>query len=77
MRSAAGRTVSHGHLWQCLWNIINQPQVGILALGAIRKKPAVVESEGDMIAVRHLMFLSTAMTTVWSMASLAAASSAA
>ncbi len=39
--------------------IINQPQVGILALGAIRKKPAVVESEeGDMIAVRHMMFLS-------------------
>ena len=39
--------------------IINQPQVGILALGDIRKKPAVVESEeGDMIAVRHMMFLS-------------------
>ncbi|MBK12672.1 MAG: diapophytoene dehydrogenase [Crocinitomicaceae bacterium] len=39
--------------------IINQPQVGILALGAIRKKPSVVESpEGDMIAVRHMMFLS-------------------
>ena len=39
--------------------IINQPQVGILALGAIRKKPAVIESpEGDMIAVRHMMFLS-------------------
>ena len=39
--------------------IINQPQVGILALGAIRKKPAVVEtSEGDVIAIRHMMFLS-------------------
>ena len=39
--------------------IINQPQVAILAAGAIRKKPAVVETEyGDMIAIRHLMFLS-------------------
>jgi 2-oxoglutarate dehydrogenase E2 component (dihydrolipoamide succinyltransferase) len=39
--------------------IINQPQVGILALGAIRKKPAVLETEeGDVIAVRHMMFLS-------------------
>lgn len=39
--------------------IINQPQVAILAIGAIRKKPAVVETEfGDLIAVRHLMFLS-------------------
>jgi 2-oxoglutarate dehydrogenase E2 component (dihydrolipoamide succinyltransferase) len=39
--------------------IINQPQVGIIALGAIRKKPAVIESpEGDMIAIRHMMFLS-------------------
>ena len=39
--------------------IINQPQVGILALGAIRKKPAVVEGpEGDTIAIRHMMFLS-------------------
>lgn len=39
--------------------IINQPQVGILALGAIRKKPAVVETEeGDVIAIRHRMFLS-------------------
>ena len=39
--------------------IINQPQVGILALGAIRKKPAVIETpEGDMIAIRHMMFLS-------------------
>lgn len=39
--------------------IINQPQVAILAVGAIRKKPAVVETEyGDLIAVRHLMFMS-------------------
>lgn len=39
--------------------IINQPQVAVLATGAIRKKPAVVETEyGDLIAVRHLMFLS-------------------
>jgi len=39
--------------------IINQPQVGILALGAIRKKPAVIETpEGDVIAIRHMMFLS-------------------
>lgn len=41
--------------------IINQPQVAILAVGAIRKKPAVVETAyGDMIAVRQLMFLSLA-----------------
>jgi len=39
--------------------IINQPQVAILATGAIRKKPAVVETEyGDLIAVRHMMYLS-------------------
>ncbi len=39
--------------------IINQPQVAILATGAIRKKPAVMETEyGDVIAVRHMMFLS-------------------
>lgn len=39
--------------------IIMQPQVGIMALGAITKKPAVVETpEGDMIAIRHKMFLS-------------------
>ncbi len=39
--------------------IINQPQVAILAVGAIRKKPAVLETEyGDIIAVRHMMFLS-------------------
>lgn len=39
--------------------IINQPQVAILATGAIRKKPAVVETPyGDLIAVRQMMFLS-------------------
>jgi 2-oxoglutarate dehydrogenase E2 component (dihydrolipoamide succinyltransferase) len=41
--------------------IINQPQSAILAVGAIRKKPAVIETpEGDAIAIRHLMFLSHA-----------------
>ena len=39
--------------------IINQPQVGILALGAIRKLPSVIEtSEGDFIGIRNKMFLS-------------------
>lgn len=39
--------------------IINQPQVAILALGAIRKLPAVIETpEGDFIGIRHKMFLS-------------------
>jgi 2-oxoglutarate dehydrogenase E2 component (dihydrolipoamide succinyltransferase) len=39
--------------------IINQPQVAILALGAIRKKPAVIETpQGDLIGIRHMMFLS-------------------
>lgn len=39
--------------------IINQPEVGILALGAIRKVPAVIETpEGDMIGIRQKMFLS-------------------
>ncbi|RYY28900.1 MAG: 2-oxo acid dehydrogenase subunit E2 [Sphingobacteriaceae bacterium] len=39
--------------------IINQPQVAILAIGVIKKKPAVVETpSGDMIAIRHLMYLS-------------------
>ncbi len=39
--------------------IINQPEVAILAVGAIKKKPAVIEtSEGDMIAIRHKMWLS-------------------
>ncbi|KAA5539359.1 dihydrolipoamide acetyltransferase family protein [Adhaeribacter rhizoryzae] len=39
--------------------IIVQPQVAILALGAIKKKPAVIETpEGDLIGIRHFMFLS-------------------
>ncbi|NRD20609.1 2-oxo acid dehydrogenase subunit E2 [Winogradskyella eckloniae] len=39
--------------------IINQPQVGILALGAIRKTPAVIEGpEGDYIGIRYKMYLS-------------------
>lgn len=39
--------------------IINQPQVGILALGAIRKVPAVIETaEGDFIGIRYKMFMS-------------------
>lgn len=39
--------------------IINQPQVAILALGAIRKVPAVIETpDGDFIGIRHKMFLS-------------------
>ncbi|MEF8797203.1 MAG: 2-oxoglutarate dehydrogenase, E2 component, dihydrolipoamide succinyltransferase [Salinivenus sp.] len=40
--------------------IINQPQVGILATGAIKKRPVVVEDEalGDSIAIRHMMYLS-------------------
>lgn len=41
--------------------IINQPQVAIMAAGAIQKKPAVIETpDGDAIAVRHKMFLSHA-----------------
>jgi len=41
--------------------IINQPQVAILALGAIRKLPAVIETpDGDFIGIRHKMFLSHA-----------------
>jgi 2-oxoglutarate dehydrogenase E2 component (dihydrolipoamide succinyltransferase) len=39
--------------------IINQPQVAILAAGAIKKRAAVMETaEGDVIAVRHMMYLS-------------------
>ena len=39
--------------------IINQPQVAIMAVGAIKKKPAVIETiHGDMIGIRHMMFLS-------------------
>lgn len=39
--------------------IINQPQVAILAVGAIKKRPVVVETpSGDSIAIRHMMYLS-------------------
>ena len=39
--------------------IINQPQVAILAVGAIKKRPVVIETDqGDSIAIRHMMFLS-------------------
>lgn len=39
--------------------IINQPQAAILAVGSIKKKPAVLETEfGDVIAVRHMMYIS-------------------
>lgn len=41
--------------------IINQPQVAILAVGAIRKQPAVIETQyGDVIAIRHIMILALA-----------------
>ncbi len=41
--------------------IINQPQVAIMAVGAIRKKPAVIETPyGDTLGIRHMMFLSHA-----------------
>ncbi|MEJ7823090.1 MAG: dihydrolipoamide acetyltransferase family protein [Chitinophagaceae bacterium] len=39
--------------------IINQPQVAIMAMGAIKKRPVVIETEqGDSIAIRHIMFIS-------------------
>ena len=39
--------------------IINQPQVAILALGVIKKRPMVLETaDGDVIAIRHMMYLS-------------------
>jgi 2-oxoglutarate dehydrogenase E2 component (dihydrolipoamide succinyltransferase) len=41
--------------------IINQPQVAILGVGTIKKKPVVIETpEGDMIGIRHVMILSLA-----------------
>ncbi len=41
--------------------IINQPQVAILGIGAIRKKPVVIETpQGDMIGIRHIMIFSLA-----------------
>jgi 2-oxoglutarate dehydrogenase E2 component (dihydrolipoamide succinyltransferase) len=39
--------------------IINQPQVAILAIGIIKKRPVVIETlQGDAIAIRHMMYLS-------------------
>jgi 2-oxoglutarate dehydrogenase E2 component (dihydrolipoamide succinyltransferase) len=39
--------------------IINQPQVAILAVGSIKKRPVVIETkDGDVIAIRHMMYLS-------------------
>jgi 2-oxoglutarate dehydrogenase E2 component (dihydrolipoamide succinyltransferase) len=39
--------------------IINQPQVAIMAIGTIKKRPAVIEtSQGDSIAIRHMMYIS-------------------
>lgn len=39
--------------------IINQPQVAIMAVGAIKKRPMVIETaQGDMIAIRHMMYIS-------------------
>jgi 2-oxoglutarate dehydrogenase E2 component (dihydrolipoamide succinyltransferase) len=39
--------------------ILMQPQVGILAIGAIKKKPVVIETPtGDVIGIRHMMFMS-------------------
>jgi 2-oxoglutarate dehydrogenase E2 component (dihydrolipoamide succinyltransferase) len=39
--------------------IINQPQVAILAVGTIKKRPVVIETpHGDSIAIRHMMYLS-------------------
>lgn len=39
--------------------IINQPQVAIMAVGAIKKRPVVIETaQGDSIAIRHIMFIS-------------------
>lgn len=39
--------------------IINQPQVAIMAVGAIKKRPMVIESpQGDSIAIRHMMYIS-------------------
>ncbi|MCF8331039.1 MAG: 2-oxo acid dehydrogenase subunit E2 [Bacteroidales bacterium] len=41
--------------------IINQPQVAILAIGAIKKRPVVIETEnGDMVGIRHMMIISLA-----------------
>ena len=39
--------------------IINQPQVAIMAVGTIKKRPVVIETaQGDSIAIRHMMYIS-------------------
>jgi 2-oxoglutarate dehydrogenase E2 component (dihydrolipoamide succinyltransferase) len=39
--------------------IINQPQVAIMAVGTIKKRPMVIETpQGDSIAIRHMMYIS-------------------
>lgn len=44
--------------------VINQPQVAILAVGTIKKRPMVMETEhGDVIAIRHMMYLSMSYDT--------------
>ncbi|MEJ7588224.1 MAG: dihydrolipoamide acetyltransferase family protein [Ferruginibacter sp.] len=49
--------------------IINQPQVAIMAVGAIKKRPMVIETpQGASIAIRHLMYISLSSITVLSMA---------
>ena len=48
-------------LLEVLWAtpIINQPQVAIMAVGAIKKRPVVIETaQGDSIAIRHMMYIS-------------------
>ncbi|MFN5182849.1 MAG: dihydrolipoamide acetyltransferase family protein [Bacteroidota bacterium] len=46
--------------------IINQPQVAILAVGSIKKKPSVIETpQGDTIGIRHMMFLSLSYDHRW------------
>ena len=46
--------------------IINQPQVAILAVGTIKKKPTVIETpQGDLIGIRHMMFLSLSYDHRW------------
>ena len=54
-------TITNGGVFGSMMGtpIINQPQVAILAVGVIKKKPAVLETaDGDVIAIRHMMFLS-------------------
>ena len=54
-------TISNVGIFETLMGtpIINQPQVGILAFGAIRKVPSVIETDqGDFIGIRHKIILS-------------------